>query len=58
MTKMEILKQIEIWIKKAKKNEKVWGTTELGSYAFQKVYDLLEYGMTDDAICDGIECDE
>lgn len=48
MTKQEILEQIDTWISETKENEEVWGNTELGSFAYQKVYDFIEFNMVGD----------
>lgn len=48
MTKQEILEQIDVWISETKENEEVWGNTELGSFAYQKVYDFIEFNMVGD----------
>lgn len=48
MTKREILEQIKEWLDTTKESEESWGVSEMGSYAYQKVYDFLEYSLKGD----------
>ena len=58
MTKQEILNQIDNWLTEVQETENTWGTTELASYAYQKVYDFLQYNIEDAGECYGVDCYE